>query len=140
MGQPARPACENLRSPYPIVIAHHVVRGGEVAATRPVVVGTVRQSRSTFHADDLPEGYRTAARGQSMARPAMMSRRLPTDGRAAGLGQDDRMAPSNRGTCSGASVVTRCVTRTQRQHAAYADPDETAKQPQSRSSRRQWHR
>ena len=71
------------------------------------------------HPDDLPEGYHTAARGQSLARSAAVASRA-AHGRPRG-----RAAPGRRdGTGRrgqrqrDAGVVTRSVTRTPRERAA----------------------
>ena len=53
------------------------------------------------HPDDLPEGYHTAARGQSLARRRRLRRGLPTSVRAVGLRQVDGMALAGAGAAAG---------------------------------------
>ena len=48
-----------------------------------------------------PEGYHTAARGQSVASGRRLRRGLPTDGRAVGLRQVDGMALTRGASSSG---------------------------------------
>lgn len=52
------------------------------------------------HPDNVPEGYHTIARGQSVARLLAVGRGLPTGVRAVGLRQVDGMALSRRGSGS----------------------------------------
>jgi hypothetical protein len=60
------------------------------------------------HPVDLPEGYHTAARGQSSARPAAVRRGLPASVRAVGLRQVDGMALSRRGAAAGPRCDQMC--------------------------------